>query len=43
MTMGTAIYLLSLHNPVEAAELSATLAVVTGGGSFSAWPRIPGR
>jgi len=31
MTMGTAIYLLSLHNPVEAAELSATLDVMTGG------------
>ena len=31
MTIGTAIYLLSLHNPVEAAELSATLDVITGG------------
>ncbi len=31
MTMGTAVYLLSLHNPVEAAELAANLDVITGG------------
>ena len=31
MTMGTAVYLLSLHNPVEAAELTATLDIITGG------------
>ena len=31
MTMGTSIYLLSLHNPVEAAEQAATLDIITGG------------
>jgi alkanesulfonate monooxygenase SsuD/methylene tetrahydromethanopterin reductase-like flavin-dependent oxidoreductase (luciferase family) len=31
MTMGTSIFLLSLHNPLEAAELAATLDIITGG------------
>lgn len=31
MTMGTCIFLLSLYNPVEAAELSANLDLITGG------------
>ena len=31
MTMGTAVFLLSLHNPVEAAEATATLDIITGG------------
>jgi alkanesulfonate monooxygenase SsuD/methylene tetrahydromethanopterin reductase-like flavin-dependent oxidoreductase (luciferase family) len=31
MTMGTAVFLLSMHNPVEAAELTATLDIITGG------------
>ena len=31
MTFGTAVYLLGLHNPVEAAELTATLDIITGG------------
>ena len=31
MTVGTAVYLLGMHNPVEAAELTATLDIITGG------------
>ena len=31
MTLGTAVYLLGLHNPVEAAELTATLDIIAGG------------
>ena len=31
MTLGTAVFLLSLHSPVEAAELSATLDIISGG------------
>ena len=31
MTFGTAVYLLSMDNPVEAADLSTTMDIVTGG------------
>ncbi len=31
MTIGTAVYLLGLHNPVEAAELTANLDIISGG------------
>lgn len=31
MTIGTAVYLLSMHNPLEAAEVMATLDIITGG------------
>ena len=31
MTLGTAVFLLSLHSPVEAAELTATLDIIAGG------------
>ena len=31
MTVGTAVYLLGMHNPVEAAELTANLDIITGG------------
>ena len=31
LTMGTAVFLLSMHNPVEVAELTATLDIITGG------------
>ena len=31
MTFGTSIFLLSLHNPLEAAELGATMDIITGG------------
>ena len=31
MTLGTSIFLLSLHNPLEAAELAATLDIISGG------------
>lgn len=31
MTFGTAVYLLSMDNPVEAADLSSTMDIVTGG------------
>ena len=31
MTLGTAVFLLSMHNPVEAAELTATLDIIAGG------------
>ena len=31
MTLGTAVFLLSLHSPVEAAELSATLDIISEG------------
>jgi alkanesulfonate monooxygenase SsuD/methylene tetrahydromethanopterin reductase-like flavin-dependent oxidoreductase (luciferase family) len=31
MTVGTNIFLLTIHNPVESAELAATLDVITGG------------
>jgi alkanesulfonate monooxygenase SsuD/methylene tetrahydromethanopterin reductase-like flavin-dependent oxidoreductase (luciferase family) len=31
MTLGTAVFLLSMHNPVEVAELTATLDIIAGG------------
>ena len=31
MTLGTAVFLLSLHSPLEAAELAATLDIIAGG------------
>ena len=31
MTMGTAVFLLSLHSPVEAAEATATLDIIASG------------
>ena len=31
MTLGTAVFLLSLHNPVEAAELSSTMDIISEG------------
>ena len=31
MTFGTAVFLLSMHNPVEVADLTATLDIITGG------------
>jgi alkanesulfonate monooxygenase SsuD/methylene tetrahydromethanopterin reductase-like flavin-dependent oxidoreductase (luciferase family) len=33
MTLGTAVFLLSMHNPLEAAELMATLDIIAGGRS----------
>ena len=33
MTIGTAVFLLSMHNPLEAAELMATLDIIAGGRS----------
>ena len=31
MTLGTAVFLLSMHHPVEAAEMTATLDIISGG------------
>ena len=31
MTVGTSVFLLSMHNPLEAAELAANLDIITGG------------
>ena len=31
MTVGTSVFLLSLHNPLEAAEMAANLDIITGG------------
>jgi alkanesulfonate monooxygenase SsuD/methylene tetrahydromethanopterin reductase-like flavin-dependent oxidoreductase (luciferase family) len=43
MTVGTAIVLLTLPNPVEVAENAATLDAIAGAGLSSGWESATGR